>query len=86
MSFALDTRNGTKRFLGNRLKEIIVIEQKFLSKKDISLRNWRACVHAVFWHASKKILKDGDDGLRNGDGTQRKGIGHDLVPIRCLSG
>ena len=86
MSFALDTRNGMKRFLGNRLKEIIVIKQKFLSKKRYFAPKLGGMCSRRFLACVKKILKDGDDGLRNGDGTQRKGIGHDLVPIGCLSG
>ena len=34
----------------------------------------------------KGMMKEGNASLRDNGGARRKGIGHNLVPIRCLSG
>ena len=63
MPFALDTRNSMERFLGNHLKEIIVIKRKFRSKNIFHSETGGMCWRC-FLARIKKIMREGNASLR----------------------
>ena len=55
-----------------------------MEQKDISLRNWGACVDNIFG-TCQRIGERKECQVGNNDGAQKEGIGYGLMPIGHLN-
>ena len=72
MPFALDTKNDTEHFLGDRLKEMIAIRESFGAKRYFTPKLGGMCWRHLLARV-KKIIKEGNASLRNGCGMWGEG-------------